>query len=340
MIIEMTTLMTLSNQTNANEIQKILQTGASIDWNHSDIHKIVFNAIKVKNNEFFQVIMNEGMDYSTIIDDEGNSVLHIAAGSNNTEITQLILETGFPINVLNINGSSPLMEAAICNAEDTFIQLLSAGADIIVDGSELMLWDLMNVSLKISFPKIFDEKVRLEKRLGINTDFYQTHEVRQTGINSVTEYDSNMYAHLTRKEKMDAIKLLLELEKPPINIIKGMFNDFDIDVNEPFANNGQRLLHMATEKNNIYSMYILFELGADINLAMESNKNTPLHIAADSLMVEALRLLIEAGAEVDVEDDMQFTPILTSTLSDCDYDIIAIELLLAGADDRGYLDAF
>lgn len=79
------------------------------------------------------------------------------------------------------------------------------------------------------------------------------------------------------------------------------------DVNE--ANyNGERPLHVATEKKDAGCIRLLLEAGANVNGENRQGK-TPLSLAVESNSLEILRLLLRTGLNVNVFDKRGRTPL-------------------------------
>ncbi|MBN1827534.1 MAG: ankyrin repeat domain-containing protein, partial [Deltaproteobacteria bacterium] len=82
----------------------------------------------------------------------------------------------------------------------------------------------------------------------------------------------------------------------------------DVWVKEVRDEAGRTPLHWAAEQNNVESVSLLIDKGADVN-DKDSNFTTPLHIASSNGYYEIARLLVENGADITSADFRAKTPL-------------------------------
>lgn len=89
--------------------------------------------IRNKDIKKMESLLDQGMDPNTVIDNDGNTLLHYAASSGQTEIVELLLRYRANINARNNNGDTPLHKAVYEQRENIVRILLERGARIVVN---------------------------------------------------------------------------------------------------------------------------------------------------------------------------------------------------------------
>lgn len=88
----------------------------------------LFWAVAREKKEYVEAILAEKNVDTNIYDKGGNTPLHIAVRVDNEEIISMLLCHGASVHVVNGNGETPIITAAIHRANDAVEPLLEAGA--------------------------------------------------------------------------------------------------------------------------------------------------------------------------------------------------------------------
>ena len=96
-----------------------------------------------------------------------------------------------------------------------------------------------------------------------------------------------------------------------------------INVNIPDDDDGETPLHKACSFNNVESIKLLLDQGADVNI-QHNYGYTPLYTACSNNSVESVKLLILNGANVNIPDNYGRTPLHLA----CRYNSVEIVKLL------------
>jgi len=90
---------------------------------------VVFSFVRHNRYEAVQALIEQDRDTLAAVDDNGNSLLHVACQNNNRRIAKLLLKNGASVNTQNKRGNTPLH---YCN-QYGFVQLgeylIQQGAD-------------------------------------------------------------------------------------------------------------------------------------------------------------------------------------------------------------------
>ena len=79
--------------------------------------------LDVENMRMIEAIVEFGADVKYINEQTGNSLMHIAARQNKPRIVEWLISLGAPLNEINSDGYTPLMEA-VCNVYTSLFLLL------------------------------------------------------------------------------------------------------------------------------------------------------------------------------------------------------------------------
>jgi ankyrin repeat protein len=97
-----------------------------------------FDAIRDNDVAVMRKMVDGGFDDKTL-DSEGNSGLHLAAGSGSQAVGEYLLNRGHSVDVVGANGRTPLMSAVLADRPAMVKWLLRQGADPkLKDGSGFM----------------------------------------------------------------------------------------------------------------------------------------------------------------------------------------------------------
>ena len=77
------------------------------DYEEVIIHNNLFSLVRNAHHEEINAALTKGCD-SNLMDDDGNTLLIVAAQNNQFEIVKLLLKFGASIEMFNVNGNSAL----------------------------------------------------------------------------------------------------------------------------------------------------------------------------------------------------------------------------------------
>lgn len=248
-------------------------------------------------------------DNPDLIDQEGKTLLHYAAESNNTSMTQHFINNNYDVNILDKRGNSPLMLAVAKDSFDTTKLLVEAGANIYniyindeIDAPETppskLVIDLRNPALNKTYELVESILKRLQK------DYYNDEKklleyLRDFGC-SLVQIVSLKNANMTR--------LMLE-------------NGYSVDERDLITK--ETALHKAVKLGYFDNVKVLLEFGASVD-ALDGDKYPPLYYLCDGFVywrffsgfrkekedrVEILKILIEHGALSSQAPNDPMTPV-------------------------------
>ncbi|XP_077288685.1 uncharacterized protein LOC143913048 [Arctopsyche grandis] len=260
---------------------------------NQDDRKLFNLAVRSGSVKIMSLLFDQIHDIN-VTDEEGNTLLHIAALCNQPEATKFLLNMGADANRINEKGKTALHYIAEKGAEDEFILLMSKGLDPnIRDKSNRspLHYATIEGNLKIM-------QILIDKRVDMN----------------VTDKDGNSPLLLAAEyNKIEALKLLLK-SGADVNArnSKGTALHYSVrrgaEVECKFLLLSKELdpnirdksdlspLHYAVIGGNLKIMQLLIDKGVDVNVT-DKDGNSPLLLAAEYNKIEALKLLLKSGAD-------------------------------------------
>ena len=89
----------------------------------------LFDSITSTNGRFEKLLNNRGSNVNAV-NDEGNSLLYVAASKNQIDKINFLLDNGADVNIRNERGATPLNAACDKNALAAVQLLIDGGADV------------------------------------------------------------------------------------------------------------------------------------------------------------------------------------------------------------------
>lgn len=102
------------------------------EWGQSALHI----AVSYDNTQIAMELLSMGADVNIQREDNGDTPLHIAAFYGRTEIVMKLLSMGADVNIQNNDGDTPLHEAAFRDKTKIVMELLNMGADIDIQNKD------------------------------------------------------------------------------------------------------------------------------------------------------------------------------------------------------------
>ena len=231
-------------------------------------------------------------------DDDGNTLLHLAADAGHLQVIAVAVESGASVTVTNRKGLTPYQLAQRRRKSKKHVSGFrdnsrSAGLhQACSEGNVERLKVLLCQGARLS-----------DKGGNGDTPLHSACRAGQTEVASLLIqlgaaihkdwYCCTPLHYACESCDVDTIKLLVEL---------------GADVNAK-RDNGNTPLHCACMSCDVDTIRLLVELGADVN-AKRNDGGTPLHCACQQhVYVDTIRLLVELGADVNVKRNDGGTPL-------------------------------
>ncbi|PIE98156.1 MAG: hypothetical protein CR988_04285 [Treponema sp.] len=262
-------------------------------------------------------------DSVNAVDDEGMSLLHVAAAANNSEIIEFLLSRGAHIDVVDIHGRTPLLLSLYQESFDATKTLAELGADIYIkDNDGVSPFDY--AVKKGAFGSIFTKKnIHQTDSAGSTSLHFAVSQKNKQMVDLILSLDKPTekkdangktplqlaYDNLDSAQSIDiAVDILLAGGTP----LGGEYSWFETAaLKRNFAlkgEGGNTPLHSAATNGHIGMAEFLLGKGVPVNSRNLSN-STPLHEAVRNGQVELAFLLLGAGADPNAKDAFGNTPL-------------------------------
>ncbi|PIN26052.1 26S proteasome regulatory complex, subunit PSMD10 [Handroanthus impetiginosus] len=264
-------------------ISALIEAGGDVNDRDSGGESVMSLAIKSGNSEIVQILIESGC----VIDNKIDRFLHVAAEMNSVDLMEVLClgYVDIDLNSINSHGQTALHLAAINNHMEALQFLVSVGSDI----------------------DIADEE-----------GYTPLHYAASEGHFETVEYllNHSVFAkHAVTKEGKTAFCLAVE---------KGNSHLYDSLHLGDF-------LHRAARIDDVHAMKSCLAQGAKVN-GRDQNGWTPLHRASFKGHLESVKLLVSHGARVDLVDETGYTPLLRAV--EAGHVEVAMYLLSHGAKDN------
>ena len=247
-------------------------------------------------------------------DNNGNTVLHMAASQGHTDILFYFLEIAKNqldlfnlvnlVNTENDEGDTALYYA--CKNEN-------------VEMMRLLLKNGLNV--KKGCPTFFD--LAVEKK---NTEMLGFLLENGANMSWCSSCRDNVLHSAVKKSDVNMVNLLLDTAKNKLS----MYEFVDL-VNARNESGGATPLHLAAQHGSTEIVTLLLQIGANKNALNYSKSDSPLHLAVQHGSTEIVTLLLEAGADKDIKNDNGNSPLHLAAQNG--FTQIVTLLLESGADN-------
>ncbi|EAR83156.1 ankyrin domain protein (macronuclear) [Tetrahymena thermophila SB210] len=199
--------------------------------------------------------------------EDGNTLLHIAAFYRNLEAVKFALENNSDVNACNKDGDTPLFYAIVKQSPEIIEYFLSKGANDLVKN---------------------------------NNGLYPIHEATVTGnIEIIKLFEKTLTQVRNSKPDLDPIHLAAQLEST--DVLDYLLEKNPSFVNLPDNSNQQTPLHYAViEKKYECARYLLLK-GAKPNI-QDKFGNTPLHFATLNKDLDMCYILDDYGSDARIKN--------------------------------------
>lgn len=273
----------------------------------------------MKNRQFGEVerILEQTIaDVSKVQDQDGRTLLHLAAGQNQTSIAKRLIELGVDLNSKDHVGYTPLHEAVRDGHRECAELLLKSGADTtIADNNE-------NTALETATYFGYLELARLLVDNGAAPDIFTA-----SGLGMVVEV----------RKLLDQADEWKQAQPPVTSNQSPIENIYSIDFNTRrkgpggyYQGFGVTPLHWAARGGSVEVAALLVSRGASVT-AEDSRGETALFWAASEGRLNTAKFLVEHGANLNTTNTFGATPLLTAARQTVNPSLIKF-MIAAGAD--------
>lgn len=259
-------------------------------------------------------------------DEEGNTVLHIAAEINDCELISYFLFKGADTEIKNKAGKTPLHVAIENDSYEAARDLATAGANIFSVNSDGITALDFGISKSNTYYDIFvtSKTGEIRELDGRTIVHYFVQKKNLTGVQhcikkqipiSVKDNSGKTPLDLAFEDGNDikSVNIAAALIESGADKVESEFSYFQDIVSERNLDmrfdDGQTALHLSTILgHNAISEYLL-ENGAQTT-PQNSTGSTPLHEAVRYGRTEIAKMLLNSGAKIDAKDNLGKTPIM------------------------------
>ena len=232
-------------------------------------------------------------------DDDGNTLLHLAADAGHPQVIAVAVKSGASVTVTNRKGLNPCQLAQIRSEEKKHVSGLHYNS--LSDGLHQACSEGDVERLKF----LLCQGARLSDKGGIgDTPLQSACHAGQTEVASLL---IQLGADINAKDWFNRYTPLhCACENGHVDTVR-LLVEHGADVNLK-GEGGDTPLHYACQNVHVDTVRLLVEHGVDVNVKRDDG-DTPLHYACESGDVDIVRLLVELGADVNVKSDDGDTPL-------------------------------
>ncbi|XP_061425467.1 LOW QUALITY PROTEIN: transient receptor potential cation channel subfamily A member 1 [Lethenteron reissneri] len=259
-----------------------------------------------------------------VMDDEGDSPLHVAAGSGQADAVRLLLVLGANPNVLNLAQKAPLHVASELDLSETIEALMSqARTDVDIEGVHGMTPVMVACSFDHprSIAVLMDHGARMCKKSQLG--FFPLHIAAMAGstksfqfmLRKAEEKGYTKETILNYADKSRNSTLHIAVHAGHLGIIRiCLQSGARIDAKQ---NDESTPVHLACAQGAMDMVQLMFSMQDPQRESLklrDAEEQTPLHKAAMFDHYELVEYLVREGAELDSLDREQRSPCLLATL--------------------------
>ncbi|MBQ0003206.1 MAG: ankyrin repeat domain-containing protein [Treponema sp.] len=287
-------------------------------------------------------------------DEDGNTVLHIAALTNDEDLVTFLIIKGADKEIKNFNNQTALMLAIENDCYDSVRALVRAQADIFVQDDDGITALEKSLSKNDVYYEIMisEKTVQLKDHEGRTIIHYFVNNCNEKALEyaikkkiQIDDEDANgitplalSLSDVSKIENARMASALLLAGAKEIGQKTGYFETAVLSRNFSLTmEDGQTPLHIATIRNHTGIAEFLLANGADTS-AQDINGSTPLHEACRYGTIEIASALLKAKANVNSQDSLCKTPLLLIIPEESRTEIY--KLLIENKADINHKDMF
>lgn len=313
---------------NFSAFKILMGNGLNINYIEKGTTPLLLYAYRNSQKLIAGELMKAGADISAK-DSDGNSLLHVLAEKNDSQLYKSMLSYNLNLNLKNIKGQTPLF-TAIEKGNFSFAQILmnekekmdpavkdSSGMSAMHYLASMKGGDKLLASDTLASVSVTDKDAAGRTPLAIAV---------HSGLTANAVYFLGRGADAAGDD-WNGVKLALvgyDRSKAMLNLLLDKGAD-----PESTAPNGITLLHMGIEKKDAETVKLLVQKGVNINKQYR-NGSYPLLHAIYKGNAAVIQFLIQSGADTNVKDSSGVTPLVAAVESK---DLKTAEFLVKGGAD-------
>ncbi len=282
------------------------------------------------------------------VDEDGNTVLHLAAKLNDRELAEWFIFKGANVNAVNGINNTPLHTAILEDSFDVAELLTKKGSDVFAIGcKEIKESSKDNPEEKVTINRIYKSALEFGLESEYNKSRYEDLFITPEIGSRTNEEGQNLVHYFVRKKNARAVGICIRNGLPisakdnngktPLDLaFENITDDTSVniaalliladadEVETDFAyfqeavssrnmdkrfDDNQTPLHMAASMGHTAIAKYLISNGASPDLK-DSSGSTPLHEAVRYGKVDIMKLLLDAKADVNAQNNLGKTPIM------------------------------
>ncbi len=261
---------------------------------------------KIDFDGFMVLLTNIGPKINSIVNEQGETLLHLAAKEGDKMLNELLIKAGADLEIVDSEGRTPLHLAVISNNVEAIKVFIKANVvvDVVdiygktplhyVSGNPYIDGLLVDAGADIKFILINKSYFKeLTDKLDNASLYYIAQRFNKVNDVDYVEDDSTMLMYAAVDGFTNLIKVLLELGAD-VNIL---------------GHDGETAIFGTAANGNTEDNELLVNAGADLTIATYHLAETPLHQAVECENVDAVKVFLKAGADIDALDIDGTTPL-------------------------------
>jgi ankyrin repeat protein len=284
------------------------------------------NTISEENKKTIDIILKEG-GYINSQDEEGNTIIMVAAKNNNESFLKYLYEKGANPRTRNKKNDNLVDFLIEQNNLPLFKVALEIGENINDEDGNGMLSIHKSIKQKrAEFSKILINRgADMTKK-----DNFGSTAIKYAVLNEdreIIKYYINYKDVEAKDDLVDAVFQFSYMDKDYFStrdklgspfLIRAAFTGYDVGIKLAYLlgadvnitdNSGMTALMVLAEKNNVESALFLINKGADINKKTSTSYKSAIIFASQNLNIEIAKLLLEKGANTNDTDSDGSTPL-------------------------------
>ncbi|XP_071099255.1 inversin-like [Haliotis cracherodii] len=259
----------------------------------------VMRAAEKGYKEMVELLVHKGADV-TLVDKDGNNILHLACQENNVEMVKYVLSQDMVgINDRGHYERTPVMRAAEKGYKEVVELLVHKGADVTLvdkDGNNILHLACQKTTVEMM------KYVLSQDMVGINDrgHYERTPVMRaaEKGYKEVVELLVHKGADVTLVDKDGNNILHLACQKTNVELVKYVLSQDMVNINDRGQYERTPVMK-AAEKGYKEVVELLVHKGADVTL-VDKGGNNILHLACQKTNVELVKYVLSQDM-VDVD---------------------------------------
>ncbi|XP_055953567.1 uncharacterized protein LOC129989212 [Argiope bruennichi] len=278
-------------------IQLFIGKGKGVEDININASTLLQMSVISGNKTFTEEMIKNGCD-CLIRDEEGRTLLHLAAESNQIEIIKFLAKRMSTISDWkDRNGHFPLYYAVKNNYKNAVLELIDN--DISVEE-----YESIEMAVRSGYKDILDILLKNCKR-----DFI-------TNLCKFRLQNGFSLLHLaTVNGHLSVVETLLK---------------FRIDIDATVPENGMTSLHLAIKYDHTEIVEMLVRKKANVNIQSEDG-HTPLHLASADGSIRMIEILLNVGAKLSIRNKSNQLPV---ELAAANGHLIAVKILLETQEEN------